>query len=163
MVRTYNNLTLVLKPPSSHTLSHNSHLSPLTSKRNWQTSAVLFLVWFSVACMRLYNPLCWLVRRFVGWSLFAFSASLAFLSSPAQMLELDFFLTAPAHPHSTLVAMNPALFFLRLTLIEELVFLTINTHCRKGNLCLTAIFYVCLFFFFAEKNRIFLKSGKLIM
>ena len=33
------------------------------------------------------------------------------ITAPAQMLELACFLTAPAHPHATSVAVYPALFF----------------------------------------------------
>ena len=34
-----------------------------------------------------------------------------FITAPAQMLKLAFFITAPAHPHATSVAVYPALFF----------------------------------------------------
>ena len=34
------------------------------------------------------------------------------VTAPAQMLGLTFFITAPAHPHTTSVAVYPALYFL---------------------------------------------------
>ena len=68
-----------------------------------------------VAFSRLYNPLCWSVVLSVGrWPL-AFLAYPAHsgvfcITAPAQMLELVFFITAPAHLHATSVAVYPALF-----------------------------------------------------
>ena len=57
-----------------------------------------------------------LVDWSVGWSLLAFT--LAFLgvfciTAPTLMLELAFFITAPAHLHATSVAVYPALFTYR--------------------------------------------------
>ena len=50
----------------------------------------------------------------VSWLLLAFLALSAFsgvfcITAPAQVLELAFFITAPAHPHATSVAVYPAL------------------------------------------------------
>ena len=55
------------------------------------------------------------VGRLVSWPLLAFLAFLAFsgvfcVTAPVQMLELACFITAPAHPHTTSVAVYPALF-----------------------------------------------------
>ena len=56
-----------------------------------------------------------LVGRSVGRYALAFFALLAFLgvfciTAPAQMVELTCFLTAPAHPHATSLAVYTALF-----------------------------------------------------
>ena len=37
------------------------------------------------------------------------------ITAPAQMLGLAFFITAPAHPHATSVAVHPAFFFFLVT------------------------------------------------
>ena len=49
-----------------------------------------------------------LVGLLVGLSPLAFSAFLGvFITAPAQMLKSAFFITAPAHPHATSVAVYP--------------------------------------------------------
>ena len=58
-----------------------------------------------------------LVGLSVGRSPCAFSVFLAFLGAPAQMLELAFIITAPAHPHATSVAVYPDLFFFDLAFV----------------------------------------------
>ena len=60
----------------------------------------------------LYNQLCPSVGRSLGWSVRVsfFGVTGGFcIAAPAQMLGLVLFITAPAHPHATSVAVYTAL------------------------------------------------------
>ena len=64
------------------------------------------------------------VRRLVGRSPLAFLAFSAFSgvfcnTAPAQTLESACFITAPAHPHATSVAVYPALLEVKLTFFSR--------------------------------------------
>ena len=76
----------------------------------WSTCEWDDLTMFSVACTRLYNPLCPSVGRsdticFFGiyWRFWGYC------SCPTAWLV--YFITAPANPHATRVAVYPALLF----------------------------------------------------
>ena len=76
---------------------------------------------------------------------FVFLAFLAVLGAPAQILELAFIITAPAHPHATVVAVYPALLSLqRNNSIQSQVF-SMNMG-AKQNVCFLLIFVCCTLF-----------------
>ena len=65
----------------------------------------IWLSIFLVACTRIYNPLCRLVGQSAHRSPLAFSAYTGdFRITPAQILELVFNITAPAHPRAVYTA-----------------------------------------------------------
>ena len=58
----------------------------------------------------------------------------------AQMLDLAFFITAPAHPHATSVAMYTALFFVEKKKKEFIGVVVLSGYIRPHKSCL----FVCL-------------------
>ena len=74
------------------------------------------------------------MNRYVGRSVcrspFAFSAFLGVfcITAPAQMLELAFFITAPAHPHATSVAVYTALFLVESCDKDHKTIMLFSTH-----------------------------------
>ena len=65
-------------------------------------------LWAHQAVRRLVGRL---VGQSVGRSAFSVFSVVFCITAPAQMLELTFSITAPAHPHATLLAVYTALFF----------------------------------------------------